>query len=399
MLGDVPVLPLSGISAIELGTGVAAAYCGRLFAGWGADVIKVEPRQGDPIRRMLPTGRVPIIEGGAFHLYLNQGKESMTLELGSTTARDILARLLNGANVLIQSSDRSLWHAGITIEEAREWNPRLIVVTISDFGSQGPYSAFRGSTLVDFAMSGLMYITGEPEREPLLVGGEIPQYAAGQVAFYGALVALYESESSGEGEDIDVSVVEANAALEEFSVGLFEASGVVDVRKGNRHARHPWGIYPCRDGFVGIIGGPERAWPEMGRLVDERLSEPRFADPASRETPEARDEIDAILLPWLLERNKVEIFHTGQRHGLAFSYVASPSDVLGNEHLQARGFFASVNHPAVAEAVYPRAPVILHGADWRPARAPCLGEHNHRILTRLGYSDVEVVQLWQGGII
>lgn len=377
--------PLTGTRVVDLSQYVAGPYCSRILAGFGADVIKVEPPDGDPIRRWGPfAGTVPSPETGALHLYLNQGKRSVTLDLDTEAGRAILRELLATADVLVESfRPGALADLGFGYEQLREEFPGLLYVSITPFGQTGPYAQYLGWEITTYALSGLMYITGEPDREPLKNGGYLGQYGAGQNAYVATLAGLWERASSGLGQHVDVSVFEHATSLLEMTDMAYIYAGQVYPRSGNG-SRAAWGIYPCADGFVGVVSGPLRRWANVATLMEEPiLADSRYQQAGSQS--ELRDEIDALMLPWLVTHNKEEIYQQAQALGLPFGYVATPADLFRNEQLEYRGFFHTVEHPIAGALRYPS--VAAHFTDglWESRRAPLLGEHTDELVEALGH--------------
>ncbi|MGE0540578.1 MAG: CaiB/BaiF CoA transferase family protein [Dehalococcoidia bacterium] len=395
--------PLHGVRVVELSSGISGPYCGKLLAGMGADVVKIErPRGGDSSRMVGPfPGDYPDPESSGLFLYLNTAKQSVTIDPVTPSGSALVRQIATSADVLLESYPPGTldgWGLGYDVLVAD--NPRLVYASVTNFGQTGPYRDFKATEITEYALSSLMSITGEPDREPLKLGGSISLYVAGQTAAVATLAALYEAEESGHGQYVDVSTLEANVAIAEFNHVLYAYRGIIDERKGNRHANHPWGIYPCIDGWVGVIAGPTHRWGEMAKLMDERLADPRFATLPQRTEPEARDELDAIILPWLVERTKKEIYHAGQAHGLAFAYVATAGDLLQSEQLLTRSYFATVDHPRVGPHTFPGAPFRCAETPWRVERAPLLGEHNDAVLVgELGLSRADLMCLRESGVI
>ena len=211
--------PLTGLKVVDLSGYIAGPFCTRLLAGFGADVIKVERPGGDPIRQWGPfPGDNEGPETGALHLYLNQGKRSVTLDLETDTGRDALRALLADADVLLEGyrpGTMARW--GLAYDHLAETNPTLIYTSVTDFGQDGPYSDLAAWEITTYALGGLMHITGEADREPLKNGGYLGAYGAGHNAFNATLVALWERASSQRGQHIDVSVHECAASLLEFT--------------------------------------------------------------------------------------------------------------------------------------------------------------------------------------
>ncbi len=388
---------LDNLRVLDVSQGIAGPYCGRLFAGMGAEVIKVEPPGvGDVSRKAgpFPDGGADPDSGGRF-LYLNAGKKSVTLDLEADAGRDVLRRLAANSDVLIESFPLGAMDGmGLGMDALQAANPMMVLTSVTFFGRDGPYSGFRGEEIVTYALSGAMFISGEPDREPLMSGVPITQFVAGQTAFVATMGALFHVQATGSGQRVEVSVHRAMADLME---NHFVGSNLVGrnmVRTGNRHMNHPWGPYPCKDGYVAVICGPPSNWPAVAEFIDPRLGDPRFATVADRVKPENRDAIDAILRPWLMERTKEEICRLGQEHGLAFGYMATPEDVVNSAQLDFRGYFVELEHPKAGPFRSPGGPFQMVETPWQNAMAPLLGEHNAEVLGGvLGLSRVEIARM------
>ena len=216
------------------------------------------------------------------------------------------------------------------------------------------------------------------------------------------MAALMYAEETGEGQQIDVSIAEYATNIMENALMQYSYSGQEYSRVGNRgYGRAAWGIYPCQDGHVGIIAGPDQRWPEVARIMErEELSDPRFTSRAGR--LEHADEVDAYMLPWLVSNNKVDIFKAGQESGLGFSFVATMKDILEMEQLLDRNYFVSLDHPVAGRLEYPGAPIMPEaGVDaWVFQRAPLFGEHTAQALASwLDYSESRIADLAADGVI
>ena len=408
---------LEGVRALDLTHYFAGPYCTRLLAGLGAEVVKVErPPLGDPLRRFGPFASCPgaaratdetaPTEDGGWHLYLNAGKRSLALDLKSEQGRQALLQLAQRADVLVENfAPGTLARLGLGYEALRRANPALVVASISNFGQTGPYRDWRAAEATLYAMGGLMNITGEPDQEPLKEGAPLAQLGAGQNAFVATMAALMYAEETGEGQHIDVSIAEYATNILENALMQYSYSGQEYSRVGNRgYGRAAWGIYPCRDGFVGIIAGPDHRWPEVARIMErDELADPRFASRRGRQ--DNADEVDALMLPWLIDHDKVDIFKAGQDSGLGFSFVATMQDILEMEQLLARDYFVELEHPAAGTLRYPGAPIRpeIHegeGNAWVFRRAPLFGEHTAAVLADwLGYKATRLSELAASGAI
>ena len=395
---------LDGLKILDLTHYVAGPYATRLMAAQGAEVIKVErPGVGDPSRRIGPfPDDVPHPEKSALFLYLNTSKKSVTLNLKSGASKPILHRLLEWADVLVENFRPTVTERlGLDYKSVAAANPGLVMTSISNFGQTGPYRDYGAREINLYAMGGLMYITGDPEREPLHMAARLAQYGAGQNAFAGTMGALLYRDISGAGQHVDVAISEYLATILENALSQYSYTGSNFRRTGNRgYGRAAWGPYPCRDGYVGVIAGPDHKWPEMAELMGiAELAEDRFGDRAGR--GENADELDALMLPWLMSHDRHDIFERAQNRGLAFAYVATPEDILGWEHLRERSFFTGVEHPAAGRLEHPTMPWRVSGEDgWNLDAAPALGQHNNDVYCgMLGYSKEDLVRMRGMGVI
>ena len=348
-------------------------------------------------------GDVEPVEDGAWHLYLNTGKRSLGLDLKSEQGRRLALELAGRADILVENfAPGTLDRLGLGYEELLRVNPALVITSISNFGQTGPYRDWRGAEVNLYAVGGLMNITGEPEQEPLKEGAPLAQLGAGQNAFAATIAALMFAEETGEGQQIDVSIAEYATNILENALMQYSYSGQEYTRVGNRgYGRAAWGIYPCRDGHVGVIAGPDHRWPEVARIMErEELSDPRFASRRGRQ--ENADEVDALMLPWLIDNDKVDIFKAGQESGLGFSFVATMQDILEMEQLVSRDYFVKLDHPAAGELTYPGAPISCEpDADaWSFRRSPLYGEHTASVLADwLGCDTARLEDLAASGAI
>ena len=396
---------LEGVKVIDFTHYFAGPYCTKLLATLGAEVIKIErPRSGDPIRSIPPfaSQRLPV-ESGAWFLYLNTSKKSVTLDLKTEKGRGIALKLVEGSDIVVENfAPGVMERLGLNYETLSNVNPALVMTSISNYGQTGPYRDWKASEINLYAAGGLMNITGEPEQPPLKEGAPLAQLGAGQNAFVATMTALFHAEDTGEGQHIDLAIAEYATNVLENALMQYSYSGVEFTRVGNRgYGRAAWGIYPCQDGFVGIIAGPDQNWPEVANIMEcEELADPRFASRQGRLLN--ADEVDALMLPWLLEHDKVDIFKAGQDHGLGFSYVAGMQDILDMEQLVARDYFVDLDHPIAGSYRYPGAPISPDREvvePWVYRRAPLLAEHNLSVLGKLGYDSQAVERLFAEGVI
>ena len=322
---------LQDVRVLDLTHYISGPYCTKLMATMGAEVIKVErPGTGDPIRQFGPSANTRHsergdssqerlkLESGAWFLYLNTSKKSLTLNLKSVEGRTILGQLAQSSHMLVENfAPGTMDRLNLGVSYLQQLNPTLVITSISNYGQTGPHRDWKAAEINLYAAGGLMNITGEPDQEPLMEGSPLAQLGAGQNAFVASMAALMHAEETGEGQHIDVSIAEYATNVLENALMQYSYSGQEFTRVGNRgYGRAAWGIYPCRDGYVGIIAGPDHRWPEMAAVMErEELGDPRFGSRNGRMMH--ADEVDALMLPWLLDHDKVEILRRARITDLA----------------------------------------------------------------------------------
>jgi crotonobetainyl-CoA:carnitine CoA-transferase CaiB-like acyl-CoA transferase len=396
-------MPLSHLRILDLTHVRAGPFCTRLLAGFGARVVKIErPGLGDRLRRSGPfaDGVSGPERSIPFH-WLNAGKESVSLDLKSSRGREILLDLVKNSDALVENfAPGVMARLGLDFARLREINPKLVMVSISNFGQTGPYRDFKADEAVLYAMSGGMMATGDPDKPPLASGPAITQYTAGLHAYIAALMTLARAGDAS-GEYIDVSIQES--ALENVEIHLAEHAhdGKTARRNGDQHPLVPWRTYPCRDGYAAIVGGPLRRWPKAARALfgeDSPLAAPEFAH--VRERIARRSEVEGLLRDWLASTDKREIYEHGQANGLAFGYLATLADVLASPQHAARGFIGKCeDHPVLGPLTACTAPFRARGWTWRMGRAPLLGEHTERVLAEFGLAAADIKRLAAEGVV
>ena len=387
-----PPQALEGIRVLEVGQGLAAPYCTKMMASFGAEVIKVEdPSGGDSFRRTGPfLDHTPNPETSAPFLYLNTGKKSITLDIQNASGADTFKRLVATTDVLVEDlPPGSMGKMGLGYDTLEAINPSLVMTSITGFGQTGPYRDYKSNSMISYAVTGLMYMNGEPDREPLTGSGHIPEYEAAVHAYNAIAAALFWRDDSGEGQYIDVSVMEAMAYFHEFAIVVWTHVGILNERAGNRHpvGIHPLSLYPCKDGYVSISVATPDQYDNLMLLIErpDLLDEPRYADRHDRWN--LADEFDAILLPWLLEHTADDIVSRAQELRIPSGRLNDCGQLLSDPQLVARDFWVDVEHPYGGRQTYPGAPFKMTETPFQLSRAPMLGEHNEDILVNeLGLS-------------
>ena len=373
---------LSHLRVLDLSQGICGPYCTKLLAGFGADVVKIEPPEGDYLRHRGPfAGKQRDVERSLPFAWFNTGKKSLVLDLHNKPD-DIseFKRMVAQADVVIDDlGPGGMAKLGLDYMTLSEINPGLVMTSISNFGQLGPYKDFEAEEITLYAMSGLMNSTGDDAREPLCGGPAISQLSAGMKAYIATLVAVFRTRQSGVGDWVDLSIQEA--ALDNFEIGVAEylQTGKIGKRSNDEHPLVPWRIYPCKDGYAAIMGGPIRNWLTAAKVFEEpRLLEEKYAHMEGR--IKYRDDIRNLMRPWLMNNNKKDIYHTGQELGLAWGYLATLEDVLDSPQNEARGFLGDVDHPDIGKYPMVGAPFLPSLTPWQQMRAPRLGEHSGEVL-------------------
>lgn len=397
---------LEGLRVLDLTQGVAGPYATKLFADSGAEVLKVErPGTGDVARGYGPfPGDLPHPERSGMFLELNTGKQSITLDLRSSSAQAIVRRLVADVDLVIESfRPGTLERLGLGPDVLSAANPRASLVRISNFGQTGPYRDYTADDLLLYAMGGVLAITATAGREPVKIGLFAPLFLAGSVAAAFAMGAVFSAQQTGRGERVDCSIHEALAASMDRggpNLTAYQYSGDLyfTPQRTGRTTAVPSGVYPCMDGYV-MINATPKWWDRFCRTIDrpDLIDDPEV-------TPHLYDaeygaEIDAIFYPWLLERTKQQVMERAQAEGLPVGALNRADDVMRDPQLQARGFWVDLHHPEAGSLLQPGAPFRMHGTPGDLRRAPLIGEHTLPVLERLGYTAEDAARLRANGVI
>ena len=395
-------LALEGLRVVDLSQGIAGPYCAKLLADCGAEVIKVEPPEGDYARRLGPfPDDVPHRDRGGLFIHLNGNKKSVTLDAGSESGRVVLRKLLARSDVLVESeAPGRMASLGLGYDDLKAAFPELVYCSVTPFGQTGPYSGFRGNSLTCMALSGQMYTTGDPDKEPLTTGGEAAEYFAGINAWVAVLAALEHRAVSGGGQQIDVSMLEALGAADEYNTAMYASLGAVRKRYYSRHhiPTYPSEIFPCRDGHIVVIGGASGFPLGMAILLEqpELESHPLFVNFWMRIIQWRQ--FDEILRPYLMEHDWRDLLTRAQELRIPFGPVMDPRLLLEDEHLKERGFFQGVEQPEVGRVATCGAPFKMSATPLRSGPAPMLGEHTQDVLLELGYEAGDAAILRERGV-
>jgi crotonobetainyl-CoA:carnitine CoA-transferase CaiB-like acyl-CoA transferase len=386
---------LSDLKVLDLTINIAGPFCTKLFADFGADVIKIErPVVGDMTRSIGPfLGDDPHPDKSLLFSNLNLNKKSITLDLKKDSDKKAMKELVGDADILIESfSPGVMERLGLDYNTLKKINPKLIMTSISNFGQSGPYRDFKMSELVLSGIGADMYSSGNPGRHPLKLGGNCLQYQAGHMAAAATLAAYWYRLNHGLGQYLDISMQEVLASdtnhkttnLLSFAYSGMALTALVLGRvdpRGEAVAITPTGVFPCKDGLVRVQGGLIY-WDRFLKLFPqfEKFNFPEDVLDVENNKPE----VDVAWYDWCAARTKNEIMEACQSVKYFGTAINTPKDCITDPQFKERGFWVEVEHPVSGKQIYPGDPLHAESSPWRVRMpAPLLGEHNEEILGKL----------------
>jgi CoA:oxalate CoA-transferase len=390
--------PLAGIKVIELANFIAGPLCGTLLADMGADVIKVEPPKGD-MSRATP----PIRNGESVSFVaLNRNKRSLVLDLKRPEAAEILLKLAQQSDVLIEAyRPGALEKLGLGAAQVKAVNPRIIYTSVSGFGQSGPYRRRAGVNLVIEAFSGVLSVTGEPGKMPMRPGVQTADVFGALFATYATLAGLVGSGRTGEGFIADVSLVETSIAAAAWEAADYLETGSIPQPLGNKHRLNaPYQLFTTKDGRYFAIGTPnDQLFANLMQVLglEAHISDPRFVSYSSRKANEAA--LLALVEPAVCARDSKEIETALIAAGVPSACVNNFKEVFEDPQMIARGIVKDVEHPRLGRMRAVRNPILLdHDGPAFDRPAPMLGEHSAEVLRQLGYSDDRIREFLSAGV-
>jgi crotonobetainyl-CoA:carnitine CoA-transferase CaiB-like acyl-CoA transferase len=391
------VQALDDVVVLDLSHHIAGPYATKLLADFGADVIKVEPPTGDVTRYLGPfKDDQPHIERSGTFFYLNLNKRSVVLDLASGSGKKALTALARRATVVVESfAPGVLDRLGLGWDFFHALKPGLSLVSISNFGQDGPYRDFQASDLVLYALSGEMYSMGVTDREPVKMAGTAALIESGSSIAAALMGTLWASRRHGMGQHVDISLSETHFGgvdRRHATAIAYQFSGRTTLRAGSAGGGTPGGIYPCADGYVDFTNAAIR----YDRVV-EMLNNAEWAtnetamDPMKRLDPAVQEEWNANFLMWCLERTKREVWADARRAKVLCGPLFTMQDLFEDDHFRGRGFWTEVQHPDLGNVTIPGRPFQMPKGGWAVRRpAPRLGQHTVEVLREAGLSDAEV---------
>jgi crotonobetainyl-CoA:carnitine CoA-transferase CaiB-like acyl-CoA transferase len=422
--------PLEGVRVIDLTRILAGPYCTQALADAGADVLKIEePRKGDDTRgwgppfvigqggaaphppeppalasEVNPAARAaPAIGESAYFLSVNRGKRSLTLNLKAERGREILWRLLEDADVLVENfRPGTMDRMGLGEAAVRARHPRIVYASISGYGGDGPWGARPGYDAVVQGEGGLMSVTGPADGAPHKAGASLADVAAGMTAFQGILLALLRRARTGEGGRVDISLLESLLGTLTYHASTYLLTGQIPARLGNRHPNlAPYETFEAENGYVIVGVGSESLWRSFCDVLgDPGLArDPRFATNADRVTN--YDVLRAVLVPRFRTRPVEAWLAALEAAGIPCGRVRTVAEALDNPQVTARGLLLEIEHAGIGSGRYVGSPIHLDGAGRGSALPPpVLGQHTDEVLRdRLGLTAADIAALHRDGVV
>jgi crotonobetainyl-CoA:carnitine CoA-transferase CaiB-like acyl-CoA transferase len=394
---------LDNVRVLDLTHHIAGPYATRLFADFGADVIKIERPRGDIARQLPPfQGNQPDPEKSGLFFYLNCNKRSVVLDLKTREGREALAALAKTADIVVESfAPGKLDALGLGYDFFRGIKPTLPVVSITNFGQDGPYRDFKLTDLTLYAFAGEMYSMGETDREPIKMAGTAALFESGAACAVGIMGALFASNRHGIGQHVDISLAETHFGgvdRRHATAIAFQFSGRKTIRLASHGGGMPQGIYPCADGYVDFTNAglrPDRVAEMLNHA--EWLNDPRFSDPMQRMNPQVIEDWNGNFIVWCIERTKREIWEEARRAKVMCGPMFTMEDLFTDDAFRERGFWSRADHPALGEVTIPGRSFQMQHGGWELRRAaPLLGQHTAEVLREAGLND-EAIARASGG--
>ncbi len=420
--------PLADLHVLDL-AGEIGQYCTKLLADLGADVIKIEPPEGDPVRNLPPFYHdEPGPEHSLHWWHLNTNKRSVTLRIESPEAQDIIRKLAATADAVVESFEPGyLSSIGLGYEHLSAVKPDMILTSITGFGQTGPWAHYKAPDIVGVATGGTMWLAGDPADPPNRPPCNQGFVSASIVGASGTLTALYHRDMTGEGQHVDVSMEEAMSLTQETAMQTWDMLQALRVRNGARGiipVEIPGiGPYECSDGHVyGYLGAPGGAtWADMLNWMTEEgmaedLSEEPYlglcqelnirflmgisTDPEVAKKLSLFPHLNDVLKRFIKSKTRWEMYEQAQSRRLLFGIVSTPEDIAKNPQLQFKNWLADVDHPELRATVrYPGRPYDLSETPWAIRRRPPLrGEHTEEVLGEIGIGPGQVAKLRSAGV-
>ena len=390
---------LNGIRVLDVTQVMAGPYCAMLLCDLGADVVKIEaPPGGDASRRMAGARGT---DSPAFNA-VNRGKRGIVVDIKAAAGREIVLRLAAGADVLVENARPGVMaRRGLGYDDLKAVNPGLVYASISGYGQTGPHGARGGFDLIAQGVSGIMSVTGEPGGPPVKAGIPLTDLGAGLFAVTGILAALHHRTRTGEGQQIDTSLVEAGVALSVWEATEYFSSGRAPQPMGSAHRMSaPYQALACADGYFTVGAANDRLFERLCHLLGhpEWTREPDFADDTARVAN--RQALAGRIEAVTRTRPRAHWLALFEEHGVPCGPINTYADVFADEQIAARNMVVQTDHPTLGRLRTLGTPLKMSRTPPRPGRAaPLLGQHTDEVLREAGYTPGELTAFRAAGLI
>jgi CoA:oxalate CoA-transferase len=375
--------PLEGLVVLDLTRVLAGPYCAMMLADFGANIIKIEPPEvGDDSRHFGPF----VGKESAYFMSLNRNKRSITLNFKKETHIELFREMVKQADVVLENyRPGTMEKFGLGYEELKQINPKIIYAACSGFGHSGPYMDKPAYDIVVQAMGGIMSITGAEGGEPTRIGASIGDIIAGMFTAYGVMLGLYHRQNTGEGQKVDVGMLDCQVAILENAISRYATSGVSPTPLGNRHPSiTPFASFTAKDGHLIVGAGNERLWEKLCTLLGcaELIKDERFNNNGNR-TNNVK-ELMAILNDIFVNKTINEWLTLLEDAGLPCAPINSIDKIVNDPHIKARDMIVEVEHPVAGHLKMAGVPVKMSLTPGKVEyHAPLLGQHNAEILKEM----------------